>query len=55
MPGVARRLRLSADRTVGVFFGRASAALGQLGHPPGLGDELREEQVAAPPEEGEPG
>ena len=43
MPGLARRLRLSADWTVGLFFGRASAALGQLGHPPGLGDDLREE------------
>ena len=51
MPGLARRLRLSADWTVGLFFGRASAALGQLGHPPGLGDELREEQ--AHPEMGE--
>ncbi len=44
MPGLARRLLLSADWTVGLFFGRASAALGQLGHPPGLGDDLREEQ-----------
>ncbi len=51
MPGLARRLRLSADWTVGLFFGRASAALGQLGHPPGLGDELREER--ARPEDGE--
>ena len=48
MPGLGRRLRLSADWTVGLFFGRASAALGQLGHPPGLGDELREEQTAMP-------
>ena len=45
MPGVARRLRLMADWTVGLFFGRASAALGQLGHPPPLGEELREEQA----------
>jgi NADH:ubiquinone reductase (H+-translocating) len=37
MPGVARRLRLVADWTVGLFFGRASAELGQLGHPPSLG------------------
>ena len=34
MPGSARRLRLMADWTVGLFFGRASAELGQLGHPP---------------------
>jgi NADH dehydrogenase len=55
MPGLARRVRLSADWTVGLFFGRASAALGQLGHPPGLGDDLREEQVAASPGSLEPG
>jgi NADH:ubiquinone reductase (H+-translocating) len=36
MPGLARRLRLMADWTVGLFFGRASAELGQLGHPPPL-------------------
>jgi NADH:ubiquinone reductase (H+-translocating) len=38
MPGAARRLRLVADWTVGLFFGRASAELGQLGHPPPLSD-----------------
>ena len=37
MPGTARRLRLVTDWTVGLFFGRASAELGQLGHPPRLG------------------
>ena len=36
MPGTARRFRLMADWTVGLFFGRASAELGQLGHPPSL-------------------
>jgi NADH dehydrogenase len=36
MPGTARRLRLVVDWTVGLFFGRASAELGQLGHPPPL-------------------
>jgi NADH dehydrogenase len=36
MPGTARRTRLVADWTVGLFFGRASAELGQLGHPPSL-------------------
>jgi len=40
MPGIARRLRLMADWTVGLFFGRASAALGKLGHPPSLGGYL---------------
>jgi NADH dehydrogenase len=38
MPGTARRLRLMADWTVGLVFGRASAELGQLGHPPSLGE-----------------
>ncbi len=33
MPGLGRRLRLMTDWTVGLFFGRASAGLGQLGHP----------------------
>jgi NADH dehydrogenase len=36
MPGVARRVRLAVDWTVGLIFGRASAELGQLGHPPSL-------------------
>jgi len=36
-PGVARRLRLVADWTVGLLFGRDAAELGQLGHPPSLG------------------
>ena len=36
MPGVGRRVRLAADWTVGLVFGRASAELGQLGHPPSL-------------------
>jgi len=40
MPGLARRLRLMTDWTVGLFFGRASAALGKLGHPPSLGGYL---------------
>jgi NADH dehydrogenase len=42
MPGMARRVRLAADWTVGLFFGRASVELGQLGHPPSLGDYLNE-------------
>ena len=36
MPGNARRVRLMADWTVGLLFGRDSAELGQLGHPPAL-------------------
>jgi hypothetical protein len=42
MPGVARRVRLAADWTVGLLFGRASAELGQLGHPPSLESYLDE-------------
>ena len=42
MPGMARRVRLAADWTVGLAFGRASAELGQLGHPPSLQDYLDE-------------
>jgi NADH:ubiquinone reductase (H+-translocating) len=36
MPGMARRVRLALDWTVGLLFGRASAELGQLGHPASL-------------------
>jgi NADH dehydrogenase len=42
MPGVARKVRLGLDWGVGLFFRRASAELGQLGHPAALrepGDE----------------
>jgi NADH dehydrogenase FAD-containing subunit len=42
MPGIARRVRLGIDWAVGLVFGRASAELGQLGHPPSLGDYLDE-------------
>ncbi|MEX2414244.1 MAG: FAD-dependent oxidoreductase, partial [Thermoleophilaceae bacterium] len=38
MPGLSRRLRLMTDWTVGLLFGRASAELGALGHPEGLGE-----------------
>ncbi len=40
MPGIERRLRLMVDWTVGLLFGRASAELGDLGHPEGLGADL---------------
>jgi hypothetical protein len=33
MPGLAPKLRLGRDWGVGLLFGRASADLGQLGHP----------------------
>jgi NADH:ubiquinone reductase (H+-translocating) len=48
MPGVERRLRLMVDWTVGLLFGRASAELGALGHPEGLGAELDAPVDAAP-------
>jgi NADH:ubiquinone reductase (H+-translocating) len=51
MPGMARRLRLAADWTVGLFFGRASAELGQLGHPAPLA-ETAPQPKSAP--QGEP-
>jgi NADH dehydrogenase len=41
MPGISRRLRLMTDWTVGLFFGRASAELGGLGHPVPLRDETK--------------
>jgi len=40
MPGMGRRVRLGIDWAVGLVFGRASAELGQLGHPPSLGTYL---------------
>jgi NADH:ubiquinone reductase (H+-translocating) len=39
MPGATRRLRLTIDWTVGLFFGRGAPELGQLGHPPTLESE----------------
>ena len=48
MPGTARKIRLLVDWTVGLFFGRASAELGQLGHPPPLhGGTAPDTDVAA--------
>ncbi len=49
IPGAERRLRLLADWTVGLLFGRGSAELGQLGHPPSLGHHLGASQDAAEP------
>jgi NADH dehydrogenase len=42
MPGLVRKVRLAVDWTVGLLFGRASAELGQLGHPPVLSDTSSE-------------
>ena len=38
MPGSARRTRIVIDWTVGLLFGRASAQLGNLGHPTSLAE-----------------
>lgn len=54
MPGTGRRLRLMADWTVGLFFGRASAELGQLGHPPRLEDGPPSDSPSEPLETAEP-
>jgi NADH dehydrogenase len=51
MPGTARKLRLVVDWTVGLLFGRASAELGQLGHPPSLHGSLDTEEPGQPPVE----
>jgi hypothetical protein len=53
---MGRRVRLGIDWAVGLVFGRASAELGQLGHPPSLGmylDELPEPGEAPGPRAGE--
>ena len=52
MPGTARKLRLVVDWTVELLFGRASAELGQLGHPPPLHGGL--EAVASAEQPAEP-
>ena len=49
MPGLARKLRLGLDWGVGLLFGRASAELGQLGHPDSL-----ERHLEAPAESEDP-
>jgi NADH:ubiquinone reductase (H+-translocating) len=47
MPGAGRKLRLVTDWTVGLFFGRASAELGQLGRVPPLDGDLAGETPPA--------
>jgi NADH dehydrogenase len=49
MPGLGRKVRLVVEWTVGLFFGRSSPELGQLGHPPSLGDYM----PPTPPEQSE--
>jgi NADH:ubiquinone reductase (H+-translocating) len=39
MPGFKRKLRLLVDWNVGLLFGRDASELGNLGHPPRLGEE----------------
>jgi NADH dehydrogenase len=46
MPGSKRRLRLVTDWTVGLLFGRDASELGQLGHPPPLGESGLHERSA---------
>jgi NADH dehydrogenase len=46
MPGLVRKLRLIADWTVALFFGRGSAELGQLGHPQPLQERAPSPDVA---------
>jgi NADH dehydrogenase len=46
MPGLKRKSRLLIDWTVGLVFGRDTAELGQLGHPPRLDDEALESHSA---------
>jgi NADH dehydrogenase len=46
MPGLKRKSRLLIDWTVGLVFGRDTAELGQLGHPPRLAEEQFESHSA---------
>jgi len=48
MPGVPRKLRLMADWTIGLVFGRDSSELGQLGHPARLGGTAGDSDSARP-------
>jgi NADH dehydrogenase len=55
MPGWKRRLRLVTDWSVGLLFGRDASELGQLGHPPALGEEgLHEQSAGGTTPEGDP-
>jgi NADH dehydrogenase len=48
MPGLGRKLRLVADWSVGLFFGRGSAELGQLGHPQALDAPRADDRAERP-------
>jgi NADH dehydrogenase len=50
MPGLGRRARLVTDWTVGLLFGRDSAELGRLGHPPELEPKSSGGQPESQPE-----
>jgi NADH dehydrogenase len=49
MPGFRRKLRLMADWTVALVFGRDATELGQLGHPPRLDVPAPSEREAGEP------
>ena len=46
MPGYKRRLRITVDWTVDLLFPRDSSDLGQLGHPPRLGQDASGQEAA---------
>ncbi|MEJ7893522.1 MAG: NAD(P)/FAD-dependent oxidoreductase [Solirubrobacteraceae bacterium] len=49
MPGYRRRLRITVDWTVDLLFPRDSSELGQLGHPPRLGEDASGQEAAGLP------
>ena len=49
MPGYKRRLRITVDWTVDLLFPRDSSELGQLGHPPRLGEDASGQEAAGLP------
>jgi NADH dehydrogenase len=49
MPGYKRRLRITVDWTVDLMFGRDGSELGQLGHPPRLGEDASGQEAAGLP------
>jgi NADH:ubiquinone reductase (H+-translocating) len=55
MPGTKRQVRLMTDWTTGLFFGRNSSELGQIGHPAGLEGGVTEESSGGSTAEGDRG
>ena len=49
MPGYKRRLRITVDWTVDLLFPRDSSELGQLGHPPRLGEDASGQEATGLP------